>query len=296
MRTAKRSYKTGSVQSADRTTIGYRTFGNGPALLLLHGGVNAAQHMMRLGELLQDSFTVYLPDRRGRGLSGPFGPDYTIKSEDDDLAALVEHTGAQLVFGPADGGLFALHGSIGLPHVTKVAAYDPLLMLGQPGIDQFTALFTTMQQQIQDGRLGEAVRYSAAETATMEARRGVYPSWIAAVLRHTPVALYDAYLRFERPKGDDVAWRDLLPPMAAEMELVKATEGTLEEYRELRADVLLMYGSKSHPVFENTATQLHRILPLSTLIRLPGLNHDAAQTYGHPEQIAAALRVFFTGN
>jgi hypothetical protein len=46
-------------------------------------------------------------------MSGAFGPAYCIQREDEDLAAMVDHTAAECVFGPANGGLFALHGTIG---------------------------------------------------------------------------------------------------------------------------------------------------------------------------------------
>ena len=36
---------------------------------------------------------------------------------------MVDHTAAECVFGPANGGLFALHGAIGLGQVRRVAAY-----------------------------------------------------------------------------------------------------------------------------------------------------------------------------
>jgi pimeloyl-ACP methyl ester carboxylesterase len=121
---------TGSVVSADGTTIGYRRLGRGPSVIVLHGGVNASQHMMKLGRALADAHTVHLPDRRGRGMSGAFGPAYGIEREDEDLAALVEHTGAECVFGPANGGLFALHGALGLERLRKVAAHEPLLLWG----------------------------------------------------------------------------------------------------------------------------------------------------------------------
>jgi pimeloyl-ACP methyl ester carboxylesterase len=91
---------TGSVVSADGTTIGYRRLGHGPSVIVLHGGVNASQHMLKLARALADAFTVYLPDRRGRGISGAFGPAYGIQREDEDLAAMVGHTGAEDVFGP----------------------------------------------------------------------------------------------------------------------------------------------------------------------------------------------------
>ena len=64
-------FTTESLRSADGNVLGYRRLGSGPGLILLHGGMMAAQNFMRLAELLSDSFTVYVPDRRGRGSSGP---------------------------------------------------------------------------------------------------------------------------------------------------------------------------------------------------------------------------------
>jgi pimeloyl-ACP methyl ester carboxylesterase len=45
-------HTTGSVTSADGTTIGYRQIGSGPGVILLHGGMQASQHYMRLGRAL----------------------------------------------------------------------------------------------------------------------------------------------------------------------------------------------------------------------------------------------------
>jgi pimeloyl-ACP methyl ester carboxylesterase len=297
MRTATAPQTRGTATSADGTTIGYRQLGRGPGLVLLHGGVNAAQHMVKLGLALADSFTLYLPDRRGRGTSGPVGPAYRIEREDEDLAAVVEHTGAEFVFGPADGGLFALHGAIGLDQVVKAAAYEPLLMLGHPADAEIRRVFTTMQDLIRSGRSGEGVVFSAAEAATRAARSGTFPSWLAAALRGIPAGptgrLVDLLLRLGRARGDTVPMRDLLVALPAELDLVLGTAGTLEEYRRLEADVLLMYGSRTDPIFAGTARELHRVLPRSTVLELPGLNHDSAQTYGKPAAIAAALREFF---
>ena len=64
----------------------------------MHGGALASQHYMKLGGALADEFTVYIPDRRGRGMSGPYGPHYSIQREDEDLGAIVTDTGAQYVF------------------------------------------------------------------------------------------------------------------------------------------------------------------------------------------------------
>jgi pimeloyl-ACP methyl ester carboxylesterase len=288
---------TGSVVSADGTRIGYRRLGQGPSLILLHGGVNASQHMMKLGRALADAFTVYMPDRRGRGMSGAFGPAYSIQREDEDLAALVEGTGAECVFGPANGGLFALHGAIGLGQVRRVAAYEPLLLWGGPDDAAIRRTFGAMQQMIRAGRIGKAVVFSIQEGVDREVGRGHMSSWVGTAVHTFPsrvgAGLIELFLRYQRPRPGNLAWRELLASLPAELDPVLETEGTLELYRQLDAQVLLIYGSETDPMFVACTEALHAVLPHSTVLRLPGLNHDSAQTYGKPETIAAALRLFF---
>jgi pimeloyl-ACP methyl ester carboxylesterase len=266
-------------------------------VILLHGGVNASEHMMKLGRALADAFTVYLPDRRGRGMSGPFGPAYGVRREDEDLAALVEGTGAACVFGPANGGLFGLHGAIRLGQVRRVAAYEPLLLWGGPDDAAIRQMFTTMQRMIRGGRMGEAVMFSIRESVDREVGRGHMSSWVGTAMHAFPsrvgARFIDLFLRYQRPRSGNVAWRELLASLPAELDPVLETEGTLEQYRQLDAQVLLICGSETDPMFVACAEALHAVLPHSTVLRLPGLNHDSAQTYGKPETIAAALRLFF---
>ena len=49
---------TGLVVSAAGTRIGYQQLGRGPSVILLHGGMNASQHMLKLGRALADAYTV----------------------------------------------------------------------------------------------------------------------------------------------------------------------------------------------------------------------------------------------
>src|ERR1700678_4399433 len=103
-----RSYTKGAVKSADGTSIGYRRLGHGPAVILGHGGMQASQDFMELGTELSGNFTVYVPDRRGRGMSGPFGDDYSVVRECEDVAALAESTKTQNIFGLSSGAIIAL--------------------------------------------------------------------------------------------------------------------------------------------------------------------------------------------
>jgi pimeloyl-ACP methyl ester carboxylesterase len=70
------TYTIGSVTSNYGTTIGYQQLGSGPGVILVHGAVSSSQLFMKLGAALSDAFTVYIPDRRSRGLSGLFGDNY----------------------------------------------------------------------------------------------------------------------------------------------------------------------------------------------------------------------------
>src|SRR4051812_9579801 len=114
-------FTTGQVTSADGTTIGYRQLGSGPGLILLHGGMMASQNFTRLAGALADTFRVYVPDRRGRGLSGPHGDDYGLARECEDIQALVEQTGAQNIFGLSSGAIVALQSALVLDSLRKVA-------------------------------------------------------------------------------------------------------------------------------------------------------------------------------
>jgi pimeloyl-ACP methyl ester carboxylesterase len=49
----------------------------------------AAQSFSKLASALCDRYTVYVPDRRGRGLSEPFGESYSMEKACDDLDALL---------------------------------------------------------------------------------------------------------------------------------------------------------------------------------------------------------------
>jgi pimeloyl-ACP methyl ester carboxylesterase len=87
----------GSVTSRDGTSVGYLRLGQGPAVVLLHGSMESAGSHTRLALALADAFTVYLPDRRGRGMSGPYPSGYGMRTEVEDLQAVLAESGAEMV-------------------------------------------------------------------------------------------------------------------------------------------------------------------------------------------------------
>jgi len=105
----------GFVVSKDGTTIGYRQFGKGPGVILVHGGMKTSQDFMKLAVAMSDAFTVYVVDRRGRGLSGPHGTEFSVDKEVDDMQALIAKTGAHSVFGLSAGALVVLRAARATP-------------------------------------------------------------------------------------------------------------------------------------------------------------------------------------
>ena len=98
------SMTSGRVTSRDGTPIGYLKTGRGPAVVILHGSMESARSHTLLAQALAGDFTVYLPDRRGRGMSGPHRPDHSVRTEVEDLQAVLAESGAQAAFGVSATG------------------------------------------------------------------------------------------------------------------------------------------------------------------------------------------------
>lgn len=156
--------ETGHVTSADGTVIGYHRLGDGPALVVLHGQMESAQSHRQLAEALAGTHTVYLPDRRGRGLSGPYGAAHDSEREVEDLDAVLTATGAQWVFGVSVGALVALRAATALPAVRKVAVYEPPLFADGPAPTDWVARY---EREMAAGRVAAAL-----VTAMRAARMG----------------------------------------------------------------------------------------------------------------------------
>src|SRR5438105_8360744 len=109
------SHRTGSTTAKDGARIGFHSYGSGPGVVLLHGAMQSAVSQRDLAQLLAAEVTVHLVDLRGRGLSDPYAPGFTIASEVDDLAAVLAETGSRSVMGVSTGALIALRAALSVP-------------------------------------------------------------------------------------------------------------------------------------------------------------------------------------
>jgi len=274
----------GSVTSHDGTVVGFRQVGAGPAVVLIHGGMQASQNLMKLAAALSDSFTVYVPDRRGRGRSGPHGNDYGIGREVEDCAALLVRTGARNVFGLSAGALIALRAGLELPAIRKLALYEPPFPVGATSP---TAWVTRYESELARGDLAAAMVSVIKGTAD--------PIGVARLPRFMLVALLRLAIpqQARQVRPPEVALQTLIPTMHYDARLPPAFEGTLQQYKLLRAEVLLLGGSKSRDYLKAALDALERVLPRAQRVEFSGVGHLAADNDGKPERVAETLLRFF---
>jgi pimeloyl-ACP methyl ester carboxylesterase len=290
MANTKQKYTKASVISKDGTIIGYRQMGSGPGIILMHGGANASQHFMTLGIALSDEYTVYIPDRRGRGLSGLFGEDYSMQKEIEDLDAIIKKTGAYNLFALSSGALILLQATLKLLSIQKAALYEPPLDIDK-SIIEILSFMPKFDQEIADGKIAEA-------TVTMLKDFGIYfglPTWITGLPRFLLVSLFKIYYRIESGtvKGDDVSFNVLVPSFHYDTQLVFEMEGTLEHFNKVQTEILLIGGSKSPKFLKNTLDALNKVLLNVKRVELAGLSHSGSLDSGNPKRVAQELKGFF---
>lgn len=281
-------YEKEFVSSSDSTVIGYRKMGNGPGLVLLHGGANSSQHFMELGECLSEDFTVYIPDRRGRGLSGDFGDHYAMEREMEDLDAVLRKTGAKYIFGLSSGALIALEAALNLP-ITKAAIYEPPLDIDN-NVLSIMSFMKRFDREMADGNI-------AAGTATMTKDFGSHfglPKTITKLPHILLELFFKLYLKTERVKDDEVSFKVLIPTFHYDYELVKEESGQVEKFRNLKAEVLLIGGTESPAFLKKTMKKLKNTIPNVRQVELNGLSHTGPLVTGNPELVAEKLKDFFS--
>jgi pimeloyl-ACP methyl ester carboxylesterase len=285
---APEKYLTGSVISKDGTTIGYRQLGRGPGLVVLHGAMESAQSHMQLAEALADTYTVYLPDRRGRGLSGPYGSGYRIGEDVEDVDALLAKTGAHYVFGVSSGAIIWLQAALSLPAIHKAAIFEPPLLVDGSAP---TAWLTRFDSEIAQGKVASALITGMKATQMGPPLLNLMPRWLLERLTTMMLASEE-----KKAIGGDVTMRMLAPTLHYDFQLVIEAHWALESFRAVRADVLLLGGSKSPAYLRAAVDALQKVLPHVARVEFPGLGHEAsgnADRRGQPELVARELRRFF---
>lgn len=268
---------TRTVISRDGAKISYLSMGSGPSVLVIPGALSMAAGYAAFGSALAEHFTVHILERRGRGLSSPQGEDYSICKECEDVLALQQKTGASLLVGHSYGGLVALEVARNNPPFTRVAVYEPGVSIGgsipmgwMPGYEKKLA---------KKKYLDAFVEFSLG-VGPDRARNT--PPWLMRLLLPLFLGSHERKLMF-----------GLLSENLCEHQEVARLDSTYENYREIAAGVLLMYGGKSQSSWVDLSMErLATVLPRSETKEFPKLDHFGIDKKA-PGEVAQAVSAYF---
>lgn len=262
--------------SADGTEIAGRVQGDGPPLVLVHGGIGDGEFAWdALLPHLTARFTCYLLSTRGRGLSAD-NPDHSPPRLEDDVTAFVDSIGepVQLV-GWSGSAAWVLGAAERSDSVAAVAVYEPTLipMMGHDDLARTTGTMEQVVAAAGDGRLVDAVRAFSTwicndeEIAALE-RTDFFERWAGGIPSMLRFVQHDAL--YEGPRSTD--------PQA----LARIT-----------MPVLLLLGRRTRlGTFFTAATRfIAEHVGSPQIWELPGVGHFAPVL--SPESLAEELITFF---
>jgi pimeloyl-ACP methyl ester carboxylesterase len=265
-----------TVRSSDGTVVGFQSFGAGDGVIVVGGSLSAARDYVPFAEVLARSFTVHVMDRRGRGRSGPQGPEYGIEKECEDVLAIQSKTGARAAFGHSYGGLICLETARRSTVFNRLAVYEPGVSVGGCVSGAWLPRFRELL------RTGD----TRGAFAWMVKGAGFAPAWIARL----PLWCLRVVLRAAIPRR---RWREMEPLLVAhaqEHEQVVRLDGALDRYSSLPSRVLLLGGARSPPAITGRSLDaLHAVISDSTLEIIDGLGH-AAPNEQAPQVVGERVR------
>lgn len=256
------------VTSLDGTQIAFHRRGAGAPLILVHGSGSA--NPMAWGDVipvLEEHFTVYALDRRGRGESGD-GSHYAMERECEDILAVMNVTGEPAnLLGHSFGALCALEAALLTQNIHKLILYEPAMPL--PGIVLYPPGAIERLQELLDANDREAL-------LTMLYRE---------IVMMSPED-------FEAMKSSP-AWAARLASAHTVVREARAEEQytfDAERFKHFHTPTLLLLGGDSPPFLQEATETIAAALPNSRIATMPGQQHIAM--YAAPELFVQEVLAF----
>ena len=222
-------------------------------------------------------------------MSGPYPAGFGMRTEVEDLAAVLAQTQASSVFGVSSGGLIVLEAARVLPGIRKAAVYEPAFILDGT---TYTSWLPRYDREMAQGKV------AAALVTSMAGLRLGPPAWFP---RGLLTAVTKAMMKSQDKKAAPgvPTMRALAPTLHYEGLLLTEMTGKAATFADVAADVLLLTAGRGLSWLRPGFDALAMILPSVTRHEFADLDHggsgDRSKTNpgGKPEIVAAALAQFF---
>ncbi|MCQ3939342.1 MAG: hypothetical protein DPW18_20200 [Chloroflexi bacterium] len=243
-------------------TLAFERRGQGKPLVLLHGYPLDHSIWHETASLLENDFSLILPDLRGFGKSTTVDAPYAMDDFAADLAGLLDHLGIQktAIAGHSMGGYVAL---------AFVNRYP----------ERVSGLGLVASQAMADSQEKKEGRYKAAAEIAEKGTQGVVESMAAKL---TPDEKIQGSVREIMKKQNPAAFIGALKAMA---ERIDATSllATFD------FPVTLVHGDRDDLIPIDRAREVKAAVPHAHLLELKGAGHMPMMEA--PQQIAEALRL-----
>lgn len=238
-----------SVTSSDGATITYERSGSGPPLVLVHGSLsNGSTAWFAVKPILEQSFTIFAIDRRGRRETLETA-ERSVELECDDVAAVIRAIGEPVfLLGHSYGAVCAIGAAALVPDsVRKLVLYEP------PKGDMPDAEFRALEETGAQGDW-EGLAYRFLKNTIR------IPVQELDMLRNSP---------FFKPLVEDAE------ASFGDFAAIRRYDFEAKRYAALTMPVQLLVGAES-PLPEAYHTDaLKAALPDATVTELPGQAHNA---------------------
>ncbi len=254
------------VQSKDGTWIACWITGQGPPLILVHGGFADHSRWGPVIPALSERFTVYAVDRRGRGESGD-SKEYSIEREFEDITAVVDSIpGPVNLLGHSFGGRCCLEAALRTRNIRKLILYEPAGGGALPN-----SLFARIRAYVEAGDRERAVLTFMTEGLRMPPEQvkkaRSLPSWKARLAAVQTI-----------PREIDAATHNVFSP---------------GRFANFDIPTLVLTGSESPSVIKEATRAVHVALQNSRIVVMAGEGHAAGGLPGPGAQLFATEVIKF---
>lgn len=235
----------------------YQISGNGPNLLLLHGGLSSSEDFKTIIPGLSPHYRVITVDRMGHGRSSDSGEPFNYASMAQDMAAFLDVIGVQStnVVGWSDGGIVGYHLASHFPRLV-----NKLVTMGSNS--RIDGMSHGAAKWIGERPTPESLLADLPEVAANYKRLSPNPQHLLDFLRRSR----ELWLRDPYIKNEDL--------------------------NQIKAPVLLIAGD-SHDIRLEHLLELRALIGRSQLCILPG-SHAILQE--KPQFLLAILKDFLSSN
>lgn len=253
-----------TIQTRAGTTIAYDQSGSGPALVLVHGSLNDKSTWQFVRPALEERFTVYAVNRRGREGSDAM-TRHSLEDEFEDVAAVVNAIGEPVhLLGHSFGALCALGATLRTDNVRSLILYEP----PPPGPVADDGMHTELRELMESGSTDDVV-------VTFLKKGPAMPDEQVAGLRQSPM------------------WPTLVPftqSLVEEIDAMARYKFDPAQFAHLNMPILLLFGDQSPLKLREVMDALLSVLPEARFVELPDQGHIAQLTA--PDLLAKEIKLF----